>query len=429
MRVFQQGWQGRQELKAKTPGFNRFVIAVAVFFVGGLVALTGAGGQVDREPWADDGQLATLYEALGPESEKMWPEEYAWVFYREPGNPQAGVEIGFTESAESKVDFLAKSFPRPDLLFPIEVPVSDREMIERVRSVVDDRAAATRGQGPLGEFSAGFDVMEDLRTGEVVVQAVSTSEEFRESLQSLYDFPVRYQAGGIGHMGSCTSRLDCDELRAGIQSRRLTDPALNRCSLGFSVVWQGNIQMLSAGHCTLPGQNGRVIGEKRYHGPDSAAFGEVKDIAFGHDIDVERISRYANPGFIARGWTYNFDWQQDLRVLSEGSYAALVNGSNACRSGVRTGRACGSILNKHYSPSAYALAGLTDFVKFDACSGTGDSGGPVYNGNKALGVYDGWIDPVIGDCDDGTVTQSYFGPIDKALNAVGASLLIANPGP
>jgi hypothetical protein len=420
-------------MKAETPRSNRFAIAVSVFFVGGLVALTGAGGQVDSDPWIDDGQLATLYEALGPESEKMWPEEYAWVFYREPGNPQAGVEIGFTESAESKVDFLAKSFPRPDLLFPIEVPVSDREMIERVRSVVDDRAAATRGQGPLGEFSAGFDVMEDLRTGEVVVQAVSTSEAFRDTLQEHYDFPVRYQSGGIGHMGSCTSRLDCDELRAGIQSRRVTNPTSNRCSLGFSVVWDGNVQMLSAGHCTLPssGPDGdlRYIGEKRYHGPGSAAFGEVKEIDFGDGIDVERISRYANPGFIARGWIYNFDWQQDLRVLSEGSYAALVNGSNACRSGVRTGRACGSILNKHYSPSAYALAGLTDFVKFDACSGTGDSGGPVYNGNKALGVYDGWIDPVIGDCDDGTVTQSYFGPIDKALNAVGANLLIANPAP
>lgn len=427
-------------MKTRKSRVAPLAIAVVVLLVGGLLAIASASGQDDREPAMGDQELQTLYGELAAEAQKLWPDEYAWVWQRERGNPEAGVEIGFTEDADGKVEYLAKDFPRPELLYPLEVPISDKEMNKRIDLVVADRSVASKGEGALAEFSPEFDVMEDLRSGEVIVESPRVSDEFKQALQETYDFPIRYEYGGVGQLGSCVSRTDCIDLRAGIQSRNY-QAQIKRCSLGFTVLWWDAVaqvnrrQMLSAAHCTrpdltLPVYHHRAIGEQRWHGPGPNPFGEVRALSFANSVDVERISTYANPGFLARPLIYFLDTFQDLQVLGMRYYSQMVGNEFICRSGNTTDTQCGYILRKDYSPATEF--GHTNFVRFSACSAGGDSGGPVYIGNTAYGVYDGWIDAdETPGCDpnDPTVTHSFFGPIYQAVNAVDANLLLYQPPP
>lgn len=387
-----------------------------------VIANAQASSEDERQSKVSGETIEDWYDELGPKIEKIWPETYAWIWYPTPGNPQDGVEIGFTEDAKGKVEELASDFPRPELLHPFTAPVSAMEIRRRILIVAQDRDGDRNTL--VEQVRQPFDIQEDLRTGEVVVVMKKPNAEIEKVFAERYPFPVRVEEGGLGSFGSCSSRADCGlQLRAGIQSRRLTDPNRSRCSIGFTVLFNGNRQVLSAGHCSLAGENGREPGELRYHGSTDDNYGVVRQIKFGNSIDVERIGIVANPAYLARPWIYVEDNFQDDTVDSQGSFSGLLNGQTVCRAGIATNRRCGPIQYKFFTPEAYNET-LTDFVKFGACSSNGDSGGPVFRDGKALGIYAGWVqmhdDP---SCLAGSGTSSYFGAIDRVLNAVNATLV------
>ncbi|MBN8866054.1 MAG: hypothetical protein J0H98_00735 [Solirubrobacterales bacterium] len=408
-------------------GFTLGIAALAAVFLVSITALAGADASKLEEQPVSNEVIEEWYAQLGPKASEMWPNEYGAIWYRTPGDPQGGVDIGFTEYAESKVAYLAKDFPRPELLHPITVPVSDREISRRVVEVARDHAALKSGEAPFDqEIDQNYDVKEDLKTGEVIVVMNEPTTLARQSFDKAYPFPVTVEKGGVSRL-ACVSRADCgNQLRAGIQSRRTYDPSVKRCSTGFTVWSHAEVQMLSAAHCTQPDPT-RQPGELRYHGqaPGDLAYGKVKQLEFGNGVDVERIAHSVND-FVFRPQIYATDTDQAKPVTSQGNYLSIALNQELCRAGNSTGRRCGIVQNLHLTPGSYG-GQFTDFVKFSACSAGGDSGGPVFYGGKAWGIYDGYVpgNDGTGSC-EGNGTTSFFGPINRALAAVDATLILAN---
>jgi hypothetical protein len=62
-------------------------------------------------------------------------------------------------------------------------------------------------------------------------------------------------------------------------------------------------------------------------------------------------------------------------------------GRRVCKTGVTTGKTCGKIQDKHYSPSYVPQSGR--FLKTDGCLQPGDSGGAAFRNNRAYGIVSG----------------------------------------
>lgn len=108
-----------------------------------------------------------------------------------------------------------------------------------------------------------------------------------------------------------------------------------------------------------------------------------------------------------------------------GTWEGMTEGTRVCQAGVTSGRECGDVLGKHYSPS-YVPDG-NRFVRTDYCGGPGDSGAGVFgapdtgNPHRAFGIHSGGSSGPCSDPDD----FSIFGHIEQATNALGVSLLLA----
>ena len=402
---------------------------LAMVLVVGFTTLAVAEANDVQEP-VSDVTIEEWYSELVPKSMEMWPNEYAAAWYRVPGEPSQGIDIGFTEYAESKVAYLAEDFPRPELLHAVTVPTSNKEMGARIAELSEDSEAIDSGAGPFdGAITQPYDIMDDFETGEVVVVMRNATDRAENILNEAYDFPVEVEKGQLGELAAipqiwtCVDRANCgDHIRAGIQSRK--EPGnVKRCSTGFTV-WSavdGEAQVLSAGHCSEPP---RQTGELRYHGfkPNFMAYGKVKDFDFGHGVDVELI-RQTTIDFTFRAQIYNTDSEKSMPVTNQGNAAALMLGQTICRAGNTTGRRCGNVQNLNYTPASYNNQ-YHGFIKFSACSAGGDSGGPVYAGGTAYGIYDGHVPGTNGQSDcSGNGTTSFFGGIGNALNAMNVSLL------
>ncbi|HWI97270.1 MAG TPA: trypsin-like serine protease, partial [Solirubrobacterales bacterium] len=112
-------------------------------------------------------------------------------------------------------------------------------------------------------------------------------------------------------------------------------------------------------------------------------------------------------------------------IVSEGS---SFLGEQVCHSGSSTGTTCGTVseLNVTGGTGSSPLYHLTEFKTI--CSSQGDSGGPVFAGNTALGIY---------SSDDGTTAEKvlhfcqrtgYYTEITEDTDALGVSVA-PRPGP
>jgi hypothetical protein len=135
-------------------------------------------------------------------------------------------------------------------------------------------------------------------------------------------------------------------------------------------------------------------------------------------VDAERHSVSVN-GFAAKPWIFVDVDHKSRDVLSRGTYAGLNVGDDVCKSGQTTGKTCGRVQDKHYSPSY--VPGGNDFIKTSYCGKGGDSGAGVYIGNKAVGVHSGGTDGACSASGD----FSIFGHIEFVQNALNATVVLA----
>jgi streptogrisin B len=169
-----------------------------------------------------------------------------------------------------------------------------------------------------------------------------------------------------------------------------------RCSLGFNVVKGSTYYFLTAGHC------GKLADTWYTDSSHSTLIGPTISYSFpGNDY---ALVRYDNTSLSHPGGF---------------SVADAFVGESVKRDGSTTGIHSGTVTALNVSVRYVGrLHGVVDgLIETNVCAEPGDSGGPLYDGTKALGLTSGGS----GDCTSGGTT--FFQPVREAANAYGVTVL------
>jgi streptogrisin B len=166
-----------------------------------------------------------------------------------------------------------------------------------------------------------------------------------------------------------------------------------RCSLGFNVVKGGTYYFLTAGHC------GKVA--KSWY-TDQA-----------HRTLIGPTSGYSFPGN-----DYALVQYTNTALSHPGGYTAAKAfvGETVTRDGSTTGVHSGTVTALNVTVRYQGGGKVSGMIQTTVCAEPGDSGGPLYDGSKAIGITSGGS----GDCKTGGTT--FFQPVIEALSAYGVSI-------
>ncbi len=168
-----------------------------------------------------------------------------------------------------------------------------------------------------------------------------------------------------------------------------------RCSLGFNVVSGSTYYFLTAGHC------GSLVNTWYTNSGHTTLIGPTVSYSFpGNDY---ALVRYDNTSLTHPGGY---------------SVADAVVGENVRRTGSTSGTHSGTVtaLNVTVRYSGHPGGTVSGLIQTTVCAEPGDSGGPLYDGKKALGLTSGGS----GDCTSGGTT--FFQPVREAANAYGVTI-------
>jgi streptogrisin B len=166
-----------------------------------------------------------------------------------------------------------------------------------------------------------------------------------------------------------------------------------RCSLGFNVVKNGVYYFLTAGHC------GKVAKTWYTDAAHRTAIGPTIGYTFPkHDY---ALVQYTN---------------QSLSHPGGYTAANAVVGERVTRTGSTSGTHSGTVTALNVSVKYQGGGTVTGMIQTNVCAESGDSGGPLYDGTKALGITSGGS----GDCRTGGTT--FFQPVTQAAAAYGVTV-------
>ena len=173
-----------------------------------------------------------------------------------------------------------------------------------------------------------------------------------------------------------------------------------RCSLGFNVKSGSTYYFLTAGHC------GKAEPTWWTSSNHSTLLGGTVSATFpGKDYALVKYD--ASYAVDTKGLAGNVDIA---------SAANAFVGESVTRDGSTTGIHSGKVtalnVTVHYAGGG-TVRGL---IQTTVCAEPGDSGGPLYDGTKAIGLTSGGS----GDCRSGGTT--FFQPVTAALSAYGVSV-------
>ncbi|MGD3107473.1 S1 family peptidase [Streptomyces sp. YGL11-2] len=177
-----------------------------------------------------------------------------------------------------------------------------------------------------------------------------------------------------------------------------------RCSLGFNVTKDGQPYILTAGHC------GNAVQDwSDQQGGQTIASTETSKFP-GNDYS---IAKYA-------GSAASIDHPSEVDLYN-GSTQKITGAADATvgekvkRSGSTTQVHDGTV--KALNASVNYQEGTVDgLIQTDVCAEPGDSGGALFDGEKALGLTSGGS----GDCTNGG--ETFFQPVPAALQATGTKI-------
>jgi streptogrisin D len=174
-----------------------------------------------------------------------------------------------------------------------------------------------------------------------------------------------------------------------------------RCSLGFNVRSGSTYYFLTAGHC------GNIASTWYSDSGHTQTLGTTAGSSFpGNDY---AIVRYTN-GSVPPGTVDLYGGSQDIT-----SAANAFVGEAVKRSGSTTHVHSGSVTATNATVN-YAEGTVTGLIRTTVCAEGGDSGGPLFDGTKALGLTSGGS----GNCSSGGTT--YFQPVTEPLSVYGVSV-------
>lgn len=167
----------------------------------------------------------------------------------------------------------------------------------------------------------------------------------------------------------------------------------HRCSLGFNVSQGDTHYFLTAGHC------GKVSKAWYTDSGRTEVIGPTIDYSFPKDDYA--LVRYDNAALSHPGGFTVADAFVGEQVTRDGS-----------TTGVERGRVTALNVTVRYQGGGV----VSGMIQTTACAEPGDSGGPLYDGTKALGLLSGGT----GDCDSGGTT--FYQPVREAVNAYGVTV-------
>ena len=166
----------------------------------------------------------------------------------------------------------------------------------------------------------------------------------------------------------------------------------SRCSV--SAIGTGNGEyVVTAGHCTRIGSSWTTQGGEQIGTSQASSFP-------GNDYGTIRIT--------------NSSLQADNAQLTE--VGRPPAGSQVQKKGSTTGTTSGSIVGYDRTVN-YQEGTVTGLIETTVCTQPGDSGGSLQSGSTAVGIVSGGR---TGSC--GANYQSYFQPLDEALQSQGLTL-------
>jgi streptogrisin B len=166
-----------------------------------------------------------------------------------------------------------------------------------------------------------------------------------------------------------------------------------RCSLGFNVVRGSAYYFLTAGHC------GKVAKTWYTNSGHTTLIGPT--IAYSFPGNDYALVRYDNPSLSHPGGF---------------SAATAFVGESVKRTGSTTGTHSGRVTALNVTVRYQGGGTVSGMIKTTVCAEPGDSGGPLYDGTKALGITSGGS----GDCTSGGTT--FYQPVREAANAYGVTV-------
>ncbi|MGW9032463.1 S1 family peptidase, partial [Streptomyces sp. NPDC055722] len=166
-----------------------------------------------------------------------------------------------------------------------------------------------------------------------------------------------------------------------------------RCSLGFNVVSGSTYYFLTAGHC------------------GKAAKTWYTDQA--HNTLIGPTIGYSFPGN-----DYALVRYDNTSLSHPGGYTAANAsvGESVKRTGSTTGTHSGTVTALNVTVRYQGGGTVSGLIQTTVCAEPGDSGGPLYDRTKALGITSGGS----GDCTSGGTT--FYQPVPEALSVYGVSL-------
>jgi streptogrisin B len=169
-----------------------------------------------------------------------------------------------------------------------------------------------------------------------------------------------------------------------------------RCSLGFNVVKGSTYYFLTAGHC------GSLASTWYTNSSHTTLIGPT--IGYSFPGDDYALVRYDNTSLTHPGGFTLADAYVGETVTRDGS-----------TTGVHSGKV--TALNVTVRYVGHPGGKVSGLIETTVCAEGGDSGGPLYDGTKALGLTSGGS----GDCTSGGTT--YFQPVREAVNVYGVTIL------
>lgn len=171
-----------------------------------------------------------------------------------------------------------------------------------------------------------------------------------------------------------------------------------RCTVGVNVRKGTTDYFVTAGHCAGVGSTWYADAGR------TTTVGPTVSVDFpGNDY---ALVAYTN-GAVPRPGTIG---SVDITGVQD-----PVVGLSVCMRGGTSGVHCGVILALNQSVS-FPEGTITGLIRTNICSEPGDSGAPLYSGDKVIGILVGGS----GNCASGGT--SYFQPIREVLNAYGVSV-------
>ncbi|MER6288650.1 S1 family peptidase [Streptomyces sviceus] len=230
----------------------------------------------------------------------------------------------------------------------------------------------------------------DGRTGKLRVSADSTVAD--------PDLSRIRQATGRFPGAATVERLD-GRLRTLVSGGDGIYASAWRCSAGVNVRGGSSYYFVTAGHCT------DTLPTWYTSSALTTTIGPTTVTSFpGDDFGVVR---YANPAVPHPGTIGTVD--------VTGTATAYV-GQSVCRRGATTGVRCGVVTALNATVNYGDGSTVSGLIRTNICAEPGDSGGPLYAGDKVLGILSGGS----GNCTTGGTT--YYQPIQEVLNAYGLSV-------